>query len=217
VSSDSVPSVDLARVEAAQHRFESAVAGLDDAAVRGPSLLPTWTVAHVLAHIARNAESHARRAYAAARGELVDQYPGGYEGREREIQATAALPAAEVLREVHETAAHLRVAWCEVPERAWDGMTRDVAGRERPLSDLPSRRWQELEVHLVDLDMGITYEAWSDEFVAAWLPRLRSTLRARLPSGASPKATGTLTEREELAWLYGRLIREGLPSLAPWR
>jgi len=182
VPDEPVPSRDLARVDAAQQRFESAIAGLDEPDMRRPSLLAGWSVAHVLAHVARNAESHVRRALAAARGEVVEQYPGGYEGRERAIDATAARRANEILQEVRETAAELHAVWRAVPEHAWDGLTRDVAGRERPLRELPSRRWQELEVHLVDLDVGITWDAWRDEFVAEFLPRLRLTLEERLPA-----------------------------------
>lgn len=217
VLSHSVPKLDLDRVDAAQRRFEAAITGLDDAALRRPSLLPTWTVAHVLAHVARNAESHVRRAHAAARGQVIEQYQGGYEGRERAIQTTAALPASEVLRDVHETGAVLQAVWRDLPEHAWSGVTRDVAGRERPLKALPSRRWQELEVHLVDLDVAVTYESWSDDFVAEFLPRLRSTLPDRLPPGTSTRPIGTLSQRQELAWLYGRLSGTGLPLLAPWR
>ncbi|HZQ83348.1 MAG TPA: maleylpyruvate isomerase N-terminal domain-containing protein [Acidimicrobiales bacterium] len=211
-----VPSLDLARVDAAQRRFESAIAGLDEACIRRPSLLAGWSVAHVLAHVARNGESHVRRARAAASGEVVEQYPGGYEGRERAIQTTAERRANEILQDVRETAAELHAVWRAVPEHAWDGLTRDVAGRERPLRELPSRRWQELEVHLVDLDVGITWDSWPDEFVAEFLPRLRSTRAGRLPSGASPPDTRALTDRQELAWLYGRHTGVSLPPLAPW-
>jgi hypothetical protein len=57
---------------------------------------------------------------------------------------------------------------------------------------------------------------WPDDFVAFWLPRMRQTVPGRLPSGATAPALGTIDERDELAWLYGRLQRADLPELCPW-
>ena len=210
------PTDDIDRVRGAQLRFDTAVEGVDDLTIRRPSLLPGWTVAHVLAHVARNADSHIRRAEAAKRGETVDQYVGGFEGREREITSTAGLGAVDLVRSVRESGRRLEETWRRVPDEAWNVATRDVGGRERALRELPGRRWQELEVHVVDLGLGVTHEAWPGDFVSVWLPRLRGGFGARLPAGARAPSPGTLTERDELAWLYGRFAREDLPVLAPW-
>jgi len=210
------PARDIARAADAQQRVDAAVAGLDDDALRRPSLLPGWTVAHVLAHVARNADSHVRGAEAACRGETVDQYAGGVEGRRREIEATAARGAEEIVRDVRDSGARLHRAWESVPSSAWAVVSYDVSGRARVLRELPARRWQELEVHLVDLGIGVTYEDWSDEFVATYLPQLRQTVASRRPPGTPAPDLDGVTGREELAWLYGRLTRPSLPALAPW-
>jgi maleylpyruvate isomerase len=210
------PLVDLQRVSDAQRRFLAAVQGLTDADGSKPSPLPGWTIGHVLTHVARNADSHTRRTEAALRGEIVDQYPGGYPGREAAIEAGAARNAGALRADVASSADALHTAWAKAPAWVWARPTRDVAGRERPLHGLPARRWQELEVHVVDLGIGITHRDWPDEFVAAWLPRLRAGAAARLPPDAAPPAPGVLDDRDELAWLFGRLDRPGLPSIAPW-
>jgi maleylpyruvate isomerase len=210
------PSDDLRRVADAQRRFLAAIEPLGDAELRRPSRLPGWTVGHVLAHVARNADSHRRRTDAAVQGLVVDQYPGGYGGRAAEIEMSAAQGARQLVDDVRVTGEAMAAAWQEAPESAWESLTRDVGGRERPLRALPARRWQELEVHLVDLDVGVTHRQWSPELVAVWLPVLRSGVGDRLPTGALPPAPGTLDERDELAWLYGRLTRDDLPALAPW-
>jgi maleylpyruvate isomerase len=106
--------------------------------------------------------------------------------------------------------------WSDLPPGAWSNVTRDVGGRERPLSALPARRWQELEVHLVDLDVGVSYADWSDDFVEVFLPKLRSTVGERLPTGAALAPSAFDDPREELAWLYGRVRRPDLPALVPW-
>ena len=211
-----IPSDDLARVTAAQGRLVAVLTPLRDADTRQASLLPGWTVGHVLAHLARNADSHRRRADAASRGEVIDQYPGGFAARAAEIDAGADPPAAALLDDVRSSAAAMDDAWRRVPDGAWGNVTRDVSGRERALQALPARRWQELEVHALDLGLGVTQRDWSDDFVAVSLPRLRPTVPARLPDGAQAPAAGLLDERDELAWLYGRLARPDLPVLAPW-
>src|SRR2546421_337158 len=83
------PVAAIARVTGAHMRLLEAVDRLTDEQVLRPSLLPGWTVGHVLTHVARNADSHVRRTEAAIRGEMVDQYPGGYAAREAEIEAGA--------------------------------------------------------------------------------------------------------------------------------
>ncbi len=175
------PTLLLARVALAQARLETAIGPLDDGPVRTPSLLPGWTVGHVLSHLARNADSHRRRTEAAARSELVEQYSGGFEGRAHEIEAGASRPAAELRDDVIESAEALRRAWDAVPENAWANPTLDVAGPRRPLHQLVYRPGHELEVHLVDLAIGPTHRDWSDEFVADRLPALRGHAGAAAP------------------------------------
>jgi maleylpyruvate isomerase len=210
------PIDDIRHVGDAQRRLNDAIAGFDGSTMTRASRLPGWTVAHVLAHVARNAHSHVRRAAAAARGEITDQYPGGYEGRTAEIDAGAARTAIDIVDDVRSSAERLGRTWAATRDHAWAMPTRDVGGRERTLAQLVSRRWQELEVHSIDLDVGITHRDWPDEFVATFLPRVRRTLATRLPEGAHAPAPDTIDVRDELAWLYGRFERDDLPVLAPW-
>ncbi len=207
---------DREQVRAAQERFDAAVADLTEAEARQGSRLPDWTVGHVLTHVARNADSHRRRADAAIEGRVVDQYRGGFAGRAAEIDAGARRPAAVLVEDVLESADALESAWDRVPASAWEQISRDVGGTERALRELPARRWQELEVHVVDLGLAVGYDDWDDEFVAWGLERVRPTMPARLPAGASAPSPGRLDPRAELAWLYGRLQRPDLPVLGPW-
>jgi maleylpyruvate isomerase len=210
------PDADLSRVGEAQQRFLDVVGRFDDSDLHRRSLLPGWTVAHVLAHVARNADSHRRRAEAAVRGDVIDQYPGGLEGRAAEIERDAARTRVELVDDVVSSAERMQVAWRQVPDRAWDVISRDALGRERPLRTLPARRWQEVEVHVIDLDASVTHRDWPADFVEVWLPALRSTVEPRLPTGAALPPPGLLDDRDELAWLYGRLRRSDLPELGPW-
>jgi maleylpyruvate isomerase len=165
-----------------------------------------------LTHVARNADSHVWRAQAAIRGEVVDQYEGGMTGRDAVIEQGAARPAGEIVEDVGASARALDEMWPTLPADAWTVRSRDAKGRERPLFELPSRRWQELEVHVIDIDVGVTHRDWPNDFVFEWLPRTRERMWGQLPAGV----VAPDDPRDELAWFYGRLRGDGLPELPAW-
>lgn len=214
MSSSSAPDDDIDAVAAAHRWLLERIEDLSDGDMRKPSLLPDWSVGHVLTHVARNADSHVRRAEAAVAGAVVDQYPGGYEARAAEIEAGSWRSADVIIEDVRQSAVALEHTWKQTPEHAWSSVSRDVGGRERELRSLPARRWQEVEVHLVDLDIGVTHRDWPEDFVSAWLPRSREQILRKLEPGAAlPQFDDP---REELAWLYGRLRRDDVPPPPPW-
>jgi len=210
------PKEDLRRVHESQIRFNLAIENLDDAAMRRASLLPGWSVGHVLSHVSRNAESHVRRTEAAADSLIVEQYVGGYAGRAEEIDNGAGRSARDQIEDVRHTAELLERTWSTLEPTAWNNPVIDVAQRERPLRLMPGRRWQELEVHFIDLGIGVTCADWPEDFVSDRLPVLRETLQQRLPEGTVAPGPGSLAPSEELCWLFGRLSRKDLPQLAPW-
>ena len=179
-----------------------------------PSVLPGWSLAHIVVHLARNADSHRRRIEAAARGELVDQYVGGAAGRAREIEDGAARDAATVVDDAIASSHSLDGAWQTVEREHWHVESRDLSGTIRTLASLPHRRLAEVEVHVVDLGAGPTHRDWSQPFVDRFLPSLRATVAGRLPAGVDPPDVA-LDARDELWWLFGRGRFPGLPQLAP--
>lgn len=68
--------------------------------LRTDSLLPGWTRGHVLTHLARNADAHARRIAGALQGQDLGKYPGGALQRREEIEQGAARPAADILADL---------------------------------------------------------------------------------------------------------------------
>ena len=216
-TSPGAPVEALDAVRGAEARLAETVARIDDATMARPSLLPGWTVAHLLTHLARNADSHVRRTRASIDGVVVDQYPGGMDERAAQIEAGAGRTAAEVRTDVEMSTARLLEAWSDVPPYAWANSTRDASGRVRRLDELPDRRWLEVEVHLIDLGCGPTHIDWPDAFVAARLPEMRAEAAARLVDGAELPVPGAVDPRDELAWLFGRLERADLPVLGPWQ
>ena len=195
------PADDIHGCAGAHRRLGAVVADIGDADVGAASGLPSWTVGHVLTHLARNAEAMCRRIDAAAQGQVIDQYAGGAAGREAAIAAGATRSAREIGEDISVWAGRLDDLFESLPEDIWERSVRTVAGAEHPVSQLPFRRWREVEVHLVDLRLGYTARDWPPEFVQRALPRLLAGLADRAD------------RRDLTAWLFGR---GGPPTLDPW-
>lgn len=208
------PEDDIDHVIEAHERLLRTTKALTDEDVRMDSLLSSWSIGHVLTHLARNADSHVRRVEAAIRGEVADQYDKGSAGRDGEIEIGSVRPAEEMLEDLQRSCARTVQVWQDLPFDAWLAKSKDTAGRQRFLFELPARRWQEVEVHLSDLGIGPSWRDWSDAFVSCWLPATRDRMWDRLSRQAHEAQFDD--PREELAWLYGREKREGLPVIPPW-
>lgn len=205
---------DIAGATAAHQRLSATLAALLDRpgdVARAPSSLPGWTVGHVLAHVARNADSHVRILDAGARGEVADQYEGGSDGRAAEIERDAGRDLAVLVDDVRASSIRLEHAWASMPAGAWAGEGRSVAGPVA-LSDLPFRRWRETEVHHVDLGVGHGPADWPAEYVRLELARMQMLWAARRPMGltALPAAALSAAPATRLAWLLGRATIDGL-------
>jgi maleylpyruvate isomerase len=200
-------------------RLLVAVSGLDDAGDRAPSALPAWTVGHVVAHLARNADSHAGLFRAAARGAVADQYPGGAEQRAADIAAGAGRPARVLYDDLAEACTGLEISWDACPADAWAaGRGRVSGGAEVTLGELVFRRWREIEVHHVDLAVGYSCDDWPAAYVRKELARQVMRWRGTHAMGLTelPAAALALPPPRRLAWLLGRLPVPGLPPAPAW-
>ncbi len=180
------------------------------------SLLPGWTRGHVLTHLARNADSHTGLFAAAARGEIGDQYPGGVEQRNDDIERGAGRPIGELVDDLRRSIRGLEQAWAAATAPAWEGRARSPFGGEMNVRDLPFRRWREVEVHHADLGLGaFTYDDWSPGYVRRELDRETRTWASRRPMGMTslPQAAQALTPARRVAWLLGRYATEELPGV----
>ena len=197
----SVSTAAISGCRDAHARLWTSVEGLSDAQMREPSLLPDWTLGHVLTHLARNADSVMRRLDGARRGEIVDQYPGGLEGRAAAIEEGASREAAAILEDLAATSRLLDEQFATLEPEAWDRLPRNVAGEELPARTMVWTRWREIEVHRVDLGLGYQPSEWPEEFVAQAL----NEELCHLP--------GRTDRRALLAWLFGR---GDAPVLGPY-
>ena len=195
------PVEDIEGCRAAHAALLAAVSTLTDAQAREASRLPGWTVGHVLTHLARNADSVVRHLKGAARGEVVDQYPGGLEARAAAIEEGAGRPVGVLVDDVAVASARAERAFATMPEQAWDNLVRGSRGNVYPARFVAFTRWREVEVHHVDLGLGRTFDDVPAALVDRWLP----TELARLGERVAPARL--------LAWVLGR---EPAPDLGPW-
>lgn len=196
------PRAEIDATAAAHAKLHTAVAELSDPDMRAPSLLPEWTIGHLLTHLARNADSVVRRLEGAVADRLVPQYEGGWPGRAAEIEAGADRSAAQILADLREADERVDGLFASVDPAAWGRQVLRGGGDARmPAADLAFSRWREVEVHLVDLGRGYRPADWPDALVERWLPSLLSGLADRAD------------DRTLMAWLLGRA---GAPDLGPW-
>lgn len=164
---------------AAHRRMQASGSRMNDDDCRGPSLLPGWSRGHVLTHWARNADGQSRMLLAAVHGETAEQYPGGDEQRESDIEDGAARPARLILSDVQAAIDQVEDVWRRMPPDAWSRPTASRIG-SRPAWMSVWARWRESEIHHVDLNAGYAHGHWPAEFVDLMLPRVLPTLPSRL-------------------------------------
>ncbi|MFZ4721068.1 MAG: maleylpyruvate isomerase family mycothiol-dependent enzyme [Ilumatobacteraceae bacterium] len=203
----------LQGVTAAHRTLEQRLQGVTDDQARQPSLLPGWTVGHVLTHIARNADGLRRMVEGAARGEVAEMYPGGFDARNADIEAGAGRTAEALVDDVRVSAARLELAFDGLPADAWSREGITVFG-PAPIDDLPGRRWREVEVHHADLGLGYGPREWPADYVRSELRVLTMLWDSRRPMGLTglPPEAFDVDERTRLAWLLGRAEIAGLPA-----
>lgn len=183
--------------------------GLTDEHVAKPSRLPGWTVGHVLAHLTLHASSFVRLFVEAEAGRIGRQYPGGLPERAAAIERDADLTANEHVERLRKAIYTLEGAWAQA-RTAWEGRAEMASGTVVAISDLPLRRWREVEVHMGDMDL-VEFRcfgpmAWSNEYVRRDLRVMTMQWSARGSMGMNtlPSEVACLEDRWRLAWLLGR-------------
>jgi len=165
-------AADLVALQQSTDRLMGTLEGLDDAAARRPSLLPGWSVGHVLTHLARNADGMVRLVAWAATGVPTPMYASA-EARNAEIDSGAGRSADALAEDVATSAARLREALERLDGLAGEhldrllvfGPGRPGAVPDTPAGALPAARRRELEIHHVDLDLGYAAADWPADFV----------------------------------------------------
>lgn len=171
---------------------------LTDDDLRAPSTLPGWTRAHVIGHLARNAEALGRLAAWARTGVPTPMY-ADREQRAAEIEASAALPPAELRRQLKATAAELDDALAALDGTSWQAEVRSALGRTIPAAEIPWMRVREVWLHALDLGAGATFADLPADVVDTLLDDVTGARSAR---PHCPAVRVAPTDRDR-AWTLG--------------
>ena len=148
--------------------------------LRAPSLLPGWTRAHVLAHVARNADAMRNLLAGARSGQNRPAYASA-EARDADIETGARMNAKDLADDLAETAMAFRAVVTQLPDDAWRFPVRMLDSRPFPAADLLTRRLVEVELHHCDLGAGYGPADWPAAFAEMELAEpMRSQREDRL-------------------------------------
>jgi maleylpyruvate isomerase len=139
-------------------------AGLDDESMRVASRCQGWTRAHVLSHIARNADALGNLVGWAVTGIPRAMYDSP-EARDADIEAGSTRGAEEIFTDLEDSAARFDSAatgLAGAPEQVEVEMR---GGRKVLGGQLPTLRLMEVVFHHVDLDAGYTFADADPGFV----------------------------------------------------
>lgn len=129
---------------------------MGDEAFRAPSLLPGWTRAHVLTHVARNADAMVNLVTWAKTGTPTPAYESR-ERRDADIEAGATRAPQEIRADVAASSDRLAEAVRTMPEQAWAAEVETPQGIRLPATVIPWGRAREVWIHAVDLDVGASF------------------------------------------------------------
>jgi maleylpyruvate isomerase len=162
------PTADSAAIAEATDSLLATANTLSDADVLAPSLLPGWSRGHVLTHLARNADSLVNRLTSAVTGVNIPQYPSPA-ARQAGIEAGAARPIGEQVRDLEESHRRFAAAVDTVPPAKWASDLRDTSGETRPASKILEARLREVAIHHLDLNAGYSASDWPSPFALRML------------------------------------------------
>ncbi|MFI8455841.1 maleylpyruvate isomerase family mycothiol-dependent enzyme [Kitasatospora sp. NPDC085464] len=215
----------LGQVEESTQRLLQTVSGLEPGAVAEPSALPGWTRGHVLAHLARNADSLVNLLTGARTGADIPQYLSN-EARDADIERDAPRPLEVHLADLRESHARFTEAAALLTPQAWTAEVKHRSGYVFPASDIPHKRLLEVEYHHVDLAAGHGPGDWPEAFAVEEFHRLveklhgpglplvevhaEDTGRFGLIGTGTPALTVEGPQRALTAWLSGRSDGAGL-------
>ncbi|GAA1400915.1 maleylpyruvate isomerase family mycothiol-dependent enzyme [Pseudonocardia kongjuensis] len=208
-------------------------------ALTAPSLLAGWTRAHVLTHVARNADAMRNLLTWARTGIETPAYRSAA-ARDADIEAGAARSADEIRADVVASSDRLADAVRAMPARAWSARVRTAQGAGIPVTAVPWLRAREVWIHAVDLDVGASFKDLPIPMrrvlvadVVGHLERRPGCPHVRLEEsrtgqvlefgpgpagtdGSAPADLGTVRGRapDLIAWLLGRPFGKGLRDAA---
>jgi maleylpyruvate isomerase len=198
------------QIDQATQRLLDAARVIPEGELRAPSLLPGWSRARVLAHLARGADAMRNLLIGARSGQDRAPYASA-ETLGADIERTAAMSAKELAADLADSAMALRTVARQLPDQAWEVRVQVPGLAPFPAAELLTRRLVEVELHHCDLATGYTAADWPEVFAAMELAepmRSQRQDRLRYPLGSAGAEGEVFRGRPTAAWKPGK----GLPG-----
>jgi len=158
--------------------LRSLMARTGDDAFTAASTLPGWSRAHVLTHLARNADAMANLLVWARTGVPTPAY-ASREQRDADIEAGVTRPPAAIRHDVCASSDRLAAIIEAMPEPAWSARVTGPGGAEIAAAEVPWLRAREMWIHAVDLDVGATFTDLPSPMLVALVEDVIGTLATR--------------------------------------
>jgi maleylpyruvate isomerase len=171
---------------------------MGDDAFAAPSGLAGWTRAHLLTHVARNADAMVNLLTWARTGIVTPAYADDRQ-RDADIETGARRAPAEIRTDVISASDRLAQAVREMPDRAWAARVTNRQGVKIPATEIPWARAREMWIHAVDLDVGATFADIPPPMLAELITDVVGTLGTR-PDCLSLRLIATDQNR---TWMLG--------------
>jgi maleylpyruvate isomerase len=185
---------------------------LSDDDLAQPSALPDWSRAHVVAHLARNADALVNLLTWARTGVETPMYPSR-EVRDADIAATAARPAAELRADHAAARARLAEALETLPDQAWTAEVRNGQGQPVLAAQVPWMRAKEIWVHGVDLRAELSFADLPADFCVALVDDVVALFAAR---DQPLQAIVVATDVDRTWGSGGPTVRGPVAAVAAW-
>jgi maleylpyruvate isomerase len=168
------------QIDQATQRLLDRARVITEADLRAPSLLPGWTRAHVLAHLARGADAMRNLLVGVRSGQDRPAYISA-EARQADIEYGAGRPAKELMADLADSAMAWRTMVRQLPDDKWQVPVRILDSARFPAAQLLIRQLVEVELHHCDLGADYGPADWPAAFADTELAEpMRSQRQDRL-------------------------------------
>lgn len=186
----------VSALRTATQRLVRGIDHLDDGDWPAPTLLDGWTRAHLVAHLALNAEALAAAVDGGIEGQPVLMYPSA-QARDDDITDLARWQPADLRERLLGSTTRIAEALHELPVDLHDTeVERHPGGPTFTLGQVLGMRLREVEIHHADLGTGYTSGQWPLSFSVLLLDAM----------GARPTPPGDLVvapSDDARRWVYG--------------
>ncbi len=195
------------QIDQATQRLLDAARVIPEPDLRAPSLLPGWTRAHVLAHLARGADAMRNLLIGARSGQARPAYASA-EAREAAVESGATVKTDELMADLADSAMALRAIARQLPDDGWQVPVRVLDSRPFPASQLLVQRLVEVELHHCDLGIGYGPSEWSAAFAVMDLAEPMRSQRAERLTYVQPPQTASARSaaRPPRTWQPGQRL-----------